>query len=68
MNGDGGYVPNAYVAFENFKSSINENIEVVLFHDYSYVTLAMLPDAIKYLKDNNYVLLPLFYESKMVNK
>ena len=68
MDGDGGYVSNATVAFENFKNTINENIEIVLFHDYSYVTLAMLPDAIKYLKDNNYVLLPLFYESKMVNK
>lgn len=68
MNGDGGYVANTTIAFENFKKGINENIEVILFHDYSYITLAMLPDAIKYLKDNNYVLLPLFYESKMVNK
>ena len=68
LNGDGGYVANAAVAFENFKNTINDNIEVVLFHDYSYVTLAMLQDAIQYLKDNNYVLLPLFYESKMVNK
>lgn len=68
LNGDGGAVLNAAVAFENFKNTINESIEVVLFHDYSYATLAMLPDAIKYLKDNNYVLLPLFYQSKMVNK
>ena len=68
MNGDGGYVPNASVAMENFKKGIDENIEVVLLHDYSYITVSILPDIIKYLKDNNYTLLPLFYESKMVNK
>ena len=67
-NGDGGYVPDAKTALNNLKSTINEDIEVVLFHDYSYVTLSMLPDAIKYLQEKNYVLLPLFYESKMVNK
>lgn len=68
LNGDGGYVTNKEVAFNNFKQSINEDIEVVLFHDYNYATLAMLEDAIKYLMDNNYILLPLFYDSVMVNK
>lgn len=68
LNGDGGYVANKEIAMNNFKNTINEDVEVVLFHDYNYVTLSMLPDAIEYLKNNNYVLLPLFYESKMVNK
>jgi len=68
MNGDGGYVPNAETAFNNFKNGIDENVEVILLHDYSYMTVSILPDIIKYLKDNNYVMLPLFYESKMVNK
>lgn len=68
MNGDGGYVPSTEVAFNNFKNGINENVEVILLHDYSYMTVSILPDIIKYLKDNNYVMLPLFYESKMVNK
>lgn len=68
MNGDGGYVPNSETAFNNFKNGMNENIEVILLHDYSYMTVSILPDIIKYLKDNNYVMLPLFYESKMVNK
>ena len=45
-----------------------ENIEVILFHDYSYITYSILPDVIKYLEDNNYIILPLFYESIMVNK
>ena len=68
QDGDGGYVPNTEVAWSNFTKSIDEDIEVVLFHDYSRITIAILPDAIKYLKDNNYILAPLFYESKMVNK
>lgn len=68
LNGDGATVSNTYDAMNNFKNTIGDKIEVLLFHDYSYITLSMLPDAIKYLKDNNYVLLPLFYESKMVNK
>lgn len=68
LNGDGATVSNTYDAMNNFKNTIGDKVEVVLFHDYSYITLSILPDAIKYLKDNNYVLLPLFYESKMVNK
>ena len=67
-NGDGGYVPNKETAMKNLKNTINEDIEVILFHDYSNITLSTLPEVIEYLRDNNYVLLPLFYESKMVNK
>ena len=67
-NGDGGYVPNKETALNTLKKSINENIEVILFHDYNYITLSTLPESIEYLKNENYVLLPLFYESKMINK
>lgn len=67
-NGDGGWVGDKYTALNNLKSTINEDIEVVLFHDYSNATLSALPEVIEYLRNNNYVLLPLFYESKMVNK
>ena len=46
----------------------NEDIEVVLFHDYNNITLSILPQAIEYLEKNNYIILPLFYDSVMVNK
>jgi len=68
MNGDGGYISGTYEAFNNFKNGIDQNVEVILLHDYSYITLSILPDIIEYLKNNNYVLLPLFYESNMINK
>jgi peptidoglycan/xylan/chitin deacetylase (PgdA/CDA1 family) len=67
-NGDGGDPGSKSKALARFKDEINENIEVVLFHDYSWVTLSMLPEAIEYLQKNNYVILPLFYESVKVNK
>ena len=68
QDGDGGYLPSYDIAWSNFTSTINENIEVILFHDYSYITISMLPEAIKYLENNNYILLPLFYDSIKVNK
>ena len=46
----------------------NSDIEVVLFHDYNKYTYAILGDAIDYLEKKDYILLPLFYESVMVNK
>jgi len=67
-DGDGGSLPNYATGMKNFKGTINDKIEVVLFHDYHQVTTAMLPEVIKYLRDNNYVILPLFYESVMINK
>ena len=66
--GDGGYLPNSDVAWKNFTGSINENIEVVLLHDYHPITTSLLPNIIEYLESNGYILLPLFYESSMVNK
>lgn len=67
-NGDGGSVTDPKTALNNLKKTINEDIEVILFHDYNNATLQALPEAIEYLQSKNYVLLPLFYESKMVNK
>lgn len=68
QDGDGGNLKTKEQAWSTFKSSINQNIEVVLFHDYNYITTSILPDAIEYLKNKGYILLPLFYESNMINK
>lgn len=68
QDGDGGYLPTYDVAWNNFTNSINENIEVVLFHDYSNITISMLPNAITYLENKDYILLPLFYDSIKINK
>ena len=68
QDGDGGYLPNYATGWKTFTGSINEKIEVVLFHDYHQVTTAMLPEVIKYLQERNYIILPLFYESVMINK
>lgn len=68
QDGDGGYVANYTDAWNKFTNSINEDIEVVLFHDYSYVTYSILDDAIKYLQEKDYILLPLFYDSIKINK
>ena len=68
QDGDGGDLSSTTEAWSRFKSSINQDIEVVLMHDYNRYTLAILPDAIEYLHNNGYILLPLFYESNMINK
>ena len=68
QDGDGGSLNSTSTAWNNFTNSINDNIEVVLFHDYSSITLSILPDAIDYLEEKNYILLPLFYDSVKVNK
>ena len=68
QDGDGGYLPSYEKAWSNFTHSINENIEVILFHDYSNITISMLPKAIEYLEERDYIILPLFYESVKVNK
>lgn len=68
QDGDGGYLPSYDVAWNNFTKTIDENIEVILFHDYSYTTISMLPEAIEYLENKNYILLPLFYDSVKINK
>lgn len=68
QDGDGGWVANTDEAWKNFTNSIGDKIEVVLFHDYDSKTTAILPKVIKYLREKNYILLPLFYESVMINK
>jgi len=68
QDGDGGSLNSYDVGWRNFTGSINENIEVVLFHDYNKTTASLLPKAIEYLESKNYILLPLFYESVMINK
>ena len=68
QDGDGGSLSSTSQAWNTFVNSINSGIEVVLFHDYSNITYSILPDAIDYLEGNNYILLPLFYDSVMVNK
>lgn len=67
-DGDGGDLASKEAAWSNFTSTIDDNIEVVLLHDYNYITLSILPDIIEYLQQKNYVLLPLFYESSVINK
>ena len=67
-NGDGGRLDSLEQAWGNLKSTIDSNVEVILFHDYSWMTTAMLPEVIEYLRDNGYQLYPLFYESDMIHK
>ena len=68
QDGDGGNLTSVSAAWNNLKSSINDDIEVILFHDYNTITYSILPEVIKYLEDRDYILLPLFYDSVMVNK
>ena len=68
LDGDGKALSSKEEAFGNFTSSMDKNIEVVLLHDYNKYTTQILPDMITYLKQNNYLILPLFYDSKVINK
>ena len=68
IDGDGGNLKSKEQAWKNIKSTINDKIEVVLLHDYSSITTSILPELIEYLEKNGYILLPLFYESNMINK
>lgn len=68
QNGDGGSMNDWNTGWRSFTNSIGDSIEVVLFHDYHRVTTNMLPNAIDYLRERNYILLPLFYDSVMINK
>ena len=68
QDGDGGSLNSREQGWKTFTGSINDGIEVVLFHDYHKITTNMLPDVIKYLQNKNYIILPLFYESVMINK
>ena len=67
-DGDGGGLASQEQAWGNLRNTINNNIEVILFHDYNGITTAILPGVIDYLRENGYECYPLFYESNMVNK
>lgn len=67
-NGDGKDIQSTSQAWSNIKYTLGKNIEVILLHDYNKVTTSMLPELIEYLQDKGYILLPLFYESTMINK
>ena len=67
-DGDGGNLRSEEQAWSTLKGSINSNIEVILLHDYCVITTDILPEIIEYLQGKGYILLPLFYESNMINK
>ena len=67
-DGDGGDLKSKEQAWANIKYGLNSNIEVILLHDYNKITISILPELIEYLQEKGYVLLPLFYESNMINK
>lgn len=67
-DGDGKALYSHDQAWQNLYSTVNDKIEVILFHDYNRITTEILPDVIDYLRDNNYELYPLFYDSNMVSK
>lgn len=63
----------ALLSAEEYRDHVLEEtwdrkVLVVLMHDYSHNTLAALPEIITGLREQGYTLLPLFYESAMVNK
>lgn len=67
-DGDGKDIQNKQQAWNMLTSTLNDNIEVILFHDYNAITTSLLPEAIEYLQNKGYILLPLFYDSNMINK
>ena len=67
-DGDGRDLQSKEQAWNLLKGSVKDNIEVILMHDYNDITYSILPDVIDYLENEGYILLPLFYDSVMVNK
>ena len=57
-------------ALENVKytTADYEKIIVVLMHDFSAASLEALPDIIAWLRGEGFILLPLYYDSVMINK
>ena len=68
LDGDGGDLSSTGQAWSYLMNSVTDNIEVILLHDYNWITTAILPDFIQWLQDNGYEIYPLFYESNMINK
>ena len=67
MDGDGGSITEEQ-GWEKLKASLDNDLEVVLLHDYSKVTTKLLPEFIEYIKGQGYEMYPLFYESNMIKK
>ena len=67
-DGDGRDLETKEQAWRLLKNELDEGIEVILMHDYNDITYSILSDVIDYLESNDYILLPLFYDSVMVNK
>ena len=67
-DGDGRDLSSESQAWNILKSTMKNDIEVILMHDYDETTFSILPEFIDYLEDNNYIILPLFYDSVMINK
>ena len=68
QDGDGGNLTDTTTAWNNLASTVNDSIEVILFHDYNNITYRILPDVIDWLEGRNYIILPLTYDSVKVNK
>lgn len=68
--GDGGATHSEKTFLHNVIDNLDDdlNVAVVLMHDYSYVTINILPDIIETMSDKGYIFLPLFYESSAVKK
>ncbi len=68
-DGNGRDKNNSDISYENvFKNLKDKKIVVVLMHDYSYTTVKSLPRIIDEFKRQNFVILPLFYDSVKVVK
>ena len=68
LDGDAEGMASYEDGWARLMSTVNSDIEVILFHDYNHITTSILPNYIKYLQENNYIILPLFYDSVMINK
>ena len=68
--GDGKKIaPTIKESIDNVLNKTNDrDIVVILMHDYSSITLSALPSIIEGLEKQNYIMLPLFYESVKVKK
>lgn len=50
------------------KAAKDQKIMVILFHEWSENSQKAMPQVIEYLAERNYIFLPLFYDSMMVEK
>ena len=68
-SGDAGGKPTRESVYNNVTNGAkNKNIIVILMHDFSKATLSALPSIIEGLRKNDYIFLPLFYNSSMIIK